>query len=121
MFKTNDLAGGRKTRASRNWRDPTVLAKIFGIFKKIKSLSARSSVIKDFGENFIFPFTPLHFWQIFSLFSDFFGIFPTLARKLKQKAKVKSKNAKLRNRCAMVFKPFYLKAEDPSRLKPGKL
>jgi hypothetical protein len=62
------------------------LAKIFGIFKKIKSLSAYAPAIKKFGENFVFPFTPLRFWQIFSLFSNFFGIFPTLARKLGQKA-----------------------------------
>jgi hypothetical protein len=56
------------------------LAKILGIFKKIKSLSACASAIKKFGENFILKLTPPRFWQIFSLFSDFFGIFPTLAR-----------------------------------------
>jgi hypothetical protein len=56
------------------------LAKILGIFKKIKSLSAYVEVTKNFGKNFIFPFTPLRFWQIFSLFSDYFGIFPILAR-----------------------------------------
>jgi hypothetical protein len=49
------------------------LAKIFRIFEKIKSLSACAVAIKNFGENFIFPFTPLRFWQIFDLFSIFLG------------------------------------------------
>jgi hypothetical protein len=64
------------------WRAPTLLAKIFTIFKKIKSLSARAPATKNFGKNFVFKFTPLHFWQIFSLFSNYFGIFLTLARSL---------------------------------------
>jgi hypothetical protein len=51
------------------------LAKIFRIFKKIKSLSVCAAAIKIFGEKFIFPFTPLRFWQKLDLFSIFFGFF----------------------------------------------
>jgi hypothetical protein len=64
---------------SHNWRAPTRLAKILRIFKKIKSLSAYAPAIKNFGKNFIFPFTPPRFWQKFLLSSNYFRIFLTLA------------------------------------------
>ncbi|MGD8787154.1 MAG: hypothetical protein PVJ60_07005, partial [Phycisphaerales bacterium] len=50
------------------------MAKILGIFKKIKSLSAYVEVTKNFGKNFIFPFTPLRFWQIFLFLLDFSAV-----------------------------------------------
>ncbi|MGD2093783.1 MAG: hypothetical protein PVH77_02125 [Phycisphaerales bacterium] len=58
------------------------MAKILRIFKKIKSLSAYAPAIKNFGKNFIFPFTPptllakiFAFFKLFQNFSHFGMLF----------------------------------------------